>query len=180
MAIGKKDVKASEQIIQAQKDREKNITELKEKIVALKVKSKAAAERMGRAAEVEALEEYSAAKGEKAFADDAVDLYQERLKSINESPLFGAESSAMLGKLNAEQDQIEIDAMNEIIPLLTKAWNIANEAKAKYITIGELTPVLCEHTGISVTLATPSDLVGVLRALGFYVDSNTRSLKGWK
>ena len=166
MAIGKKDIKASELIKQAQIDREKRISEHEGKIMALELKSKAAAERMGKAAEAEELEEYSKAKNEKALADDAIQLYQDKLKALDGSSLFGAESSIMLSKLNAEQKQIEIDAMNEIIPLLSKAWGIADKA--------------IKHTGINASSNNPNDVVGLMRSIGYYIDSHTRESKGWK
>ena len=180
MAIGKKDIKASELIKQAQIDREKRVSEHEGKIMALELKSKAAAERMGKAAEAEELEEYSKAKNEKALADDAIQLYQDKLKALNGSSLFGAESSIMLSKLNAEQKQIEIDAMNEIIPLLTKAWGIADKARADYLAAGELISVVTENTGINTTGKNPDDVVGLMRSIGYYTDPHTRETKGWK
>lgn len=180
MAIGKKDAKASELIKQAQIDREKSISDHESKIMALELKSKAAAERMGKAAENEALEEYSKAKAEKSLADDAIDLYREKLKTLDGSSLFGAETSFMLSKLNAEQKQIENDAMNEIIPLLIKAWGIADKARADYLAAGELIPVVIEHTGINTTIKNPDDVVSLMRSIGYYTDPHTREAKGWK
>lgn len=180
MAIGKQNAKASELIKQAQIDREKRISEHEGKIMALEFKSKAAAERMGKAAEAEELEEYSKAKNEKALADDAIQLYQDKLKAIEESSLFGAESSIMLSKLNAEQKQIEIDAMNEIIPLLIKAWGIADKARADYIAAGELIPIVIKHTGINASSNNPNDVVGLMRSIGYYIEPHTREAKGWK
>ena len=180
MAIGKRDVKASDQIKQAQIDREKSISELEGKIMALELKSKAAAERMGKAAEREELEEYSKARSEKALADDAIQLYQDKLKALDGSSMFGTESNIMLSKLNAEQNQIEIDAMNEIVPLLVKAWDIADKAKAEYLAAGELFPVVIKHTGINASSKNPDDVVGLMRSIGYYIDPHTRETKGWK
>ena len=86
----------------------------------------------------------------------------------------------MLSKLNAEQKQIEIDAMNEIIPLLSKAWGIADKARADYIAAGELIPIVIKHTGINASSNNPNDVVGLMRSIGYYIDSHTRESKGWK
>ena len=177
MAIMKKDVKASDKVKQAQLDKKQKEDDLSKKIEALKEQSMEAARLMGEAADSENLSDYSKHKEEKRAAEDAIDFYQARLDSLSNTSLFGKDTQAMLSAINQEQKQITLDAMAKIVPLFDQAYAIAEKARAEYISIGELIPTICNHTGISTSSINPDDIVGVLRVLGYYVDPHNRDTK---
>ena len=181
MAIGKaKEVKASDKVKQAQLDKQQKIDALNSKIGALEIQSKEAAKRMGEAAESEDLSAYSQHKEEKRSADDAIELYKDKLDSLSKASLFGNDTNAMLVSIQREQIQITHDAMTKALPLLDQVYEIADKARAEYLATGNLISIVCEHTGIDATIGNPDVIVGLIRSIAYYVDPHTREIKGWK
>ena len=178
MAIGKaKEVKASERVKQAQIDKIQKLEDLNSKIDALKIQSKEATKYMGEAARNEDLSEYSKYKEEKRAADDAIDFYQERLDALSNASLFGKDTHAIISGIQREQNQITNEAMAKIVPLLDQVYEIADKARTEYLAIGKLIPTVCEHSGANIAASNPDAIVGVIRAIGFYIDNKTRTEK---
>lgn len=181
MAIGKvKEVKASDKVKQAQLDKQQKIDDLNSKIGALEIQSKEAAKRMGEAAESEDLSAYSQHKEEKRNADDAIELYREKLDSLSKISLFGKDTNAILLSIQREQMQITNNAMAKALPLLDQVYEIADKARAEYLATGNLISIVCENTGVISAESHPDVIVGLIRSIAYYIDPHTREIKGWK
>ena len=129
----------------AKERRDKDISDLREALVAEKKKAEEATTSMNKATDAAA---YAKAKAEKTTAEDKAEFYTMQINAQKKKPLFNDdERKAIIAEVSKHVDSVQETKLKEAADLLLKVSELVNDVRKEYTDANAAFDLLAENTG---------------------------------